>query len=50
MATGTADVFYVDSLLAPDLSRLGVLLPLAEPMADAGVRTEDFYTGLIEAF
>ncbi len=51
LAAGTAaDVFYVDSLLAPDLAARGVLLPLDEPMAGAGVRAEDFYAGLIEAF
>jgi multiple sugar transport system substrate-binding protein len=51
LAAGTAaDVFYVDSLLSPDLAARGVLLPLDEPMAGAGVRTEDFYVGLIEAF
>jgi multiple sugar transport system substrate-binding protein len=51
LAAGTAaDVFYVDSLLAPDLAARGVLLPLDELMAEAGVRVEDFYTGLIEAF
>ena len=51
LAAGTAaDVFYVDSLLAPDLAARGVLLPLDEPMAAAGVRADDFYAGLIEAF
>ena len=35
LAAGTAaDVFYVDSLLAPDLAARGVLLPLDEPMAE----------------
>jgi multiple sugar transport system substrate-binding protein len=51
LAAGTAaDVFYVDSLLAPDLAARGVLLPLDERMAGAGVRPDDFYAGLIEAF
>lgn len=51
LAAGTAaDVFYVDSLLAPDLASRGVLLPLDEPMAEVGVTAEDFYAGLIEAF
>ena len=51
LAAGTAaDVFYVDSLLAPDLAARGVLLPLDEPMTESGVRAEDFYAGLIEAF
>jgi multiple sugar transport system substrate-binding protein len=51
LAAGTAaDVFYVDSLLAPDLAARGVLLPLDEPMAEVGVTAEDFYAGLIEAF
>jgi len=51
LAAGTvADVFYVDSLLAPDLMTNDVLLPLDDLMASGGVKTEDFYPGLIQAF
>jgi multiple sugar transport system substrate-binding protein len=51
IAAGTvADVFYVDSLLAPDLMTREVLLPLDDYMAAAGVTAEDFYPGLIKAF
>jgi multiple sugar transport system substrate-binding protein len=51
LAAGTAaDVFYVDSLLAPDLAARGVLLPLDEAMAVSGVAPDDFYPGLIAAF
>ena len=51
LAAGTAaDVFYVDSVLAPDLMRGGVLLPLDDLMSQAGVTAEDFYAPLIQAF
>jgi len=51
LAAGTAaDVFYVDSVLAPDLMSSGVLLPLDDLMAAASVTAEDFYPNLIQAF
>lgn len=51
IAAGTvADVFYVDSMLAPDLMAAGQLLPLDDYMAQSGVKPEDFYPGLIQAF
>lgn len=49
-AGSVADVFYVDSLLAPDLMSREVLLPLDDHMAQAEVAAEDFYPGLIQAF
>ncbi|MGH2535230.1 MAG: ABC transporter substrate-binding protein [Thermomicrobiales bacterium] len=49
-AGSVADVFYVDSLLAPDLMSREVLLPLDGYMSEAGVTAEDFYPGLIQAF
>ncbi|MGH2561837.1 MAG: extracellular solute-binding protein, partial [Thermomicrobiales bacterium] len=49
-AGNVADVFYVDSLDAPDLMSREVLLPLDDLMAQAGVTTEDFYPGLIQGF
>jgi multiple sugar transport system substrate-binding protein len=51
IAAGTvADVFYVDSLPAPDLMVRNVLLSLDDFMAEAGVTAEDFYPGLISSF
>jgi multiple sugar transport system substrate-binding protein len=51
IAAGTvADVFYVDSMLSPDLMAAGQLLPLDDFMAQSGVKAEDFYPGLIKAF
>lgn len=51
LAAGTvADVFYVDSMLAPDLMAAGQLLALDEYMAADGVSASDFYPGLISAF
>lgn len=51
MAAGTvADVFYVDSSLAPDLMAAGQLMALDEKMAANGVAASDFYPGLIQAF
>jgi multiple sugar transport system substrate-binding protein len=51
MAAGTvADVFYVDSSVAPDWMAAGQLLPLDDRMAAAGVKASDFYPGLIQAF
>ncbi len=51
LAAGTAaDVFYVDSLVAPDLMSRNVLMSLNDMMAASGVKAEDFYPGLIGAF
>jgi multiple sugar transport system substrate-binding protein len=51
MAAGTvADVFYVDSSLAPDLMAAGQLMSLDDNMAASGVSAEDFFPGLIRAF
>lgn len=51
MAAGTvADVFYVDSLVAPDLMASGQLLALDDMMAASGVSASDFYPGLISSF
>jgi multiple sugar transport system substrate-binding protein len=51
LAAGTAaDVFYVDSLLAPDLMKRGLLLEL-DPLIDRDkVDTGDFYPPLMGAF
>lgn len=51
MAAGTvADVFYVDSSVAPDWMAAGQLLALDDRMAASGVSASDFYPGLIQAF
>ena len=51
IAAGTApDVFYVDSLLAPDFMVNGQLLELDPLMAADGVNAGDFYPSLIGAF
>jgi len=51
MAAGTvADVFYVDSSVAPDLMAAGQLRELDADMQASGVSAEDFYPGLIQAF
>jgi multiple sugar transport system substrate-binding protein len=51
LAAGTAaDVFYVDSLLAPDLMKRGLLLELDPFIQRERVDTADFYPGLIKAF
>jgi len=51
LAAGTAaDVFAFDSLPAPDFMAAGVLAPLNERMAAAGVTPDMFYPGLIAAF
>ncbi len=51
IAAGTvADVFYVDSLVAPDLMSREVLMPLDDKMSSSGVKVDDFYPGLIQAF
>lgn len=49
-AGSVADVFYVDSLPAPDFMANEALLPLDDHMAADGVKAEDFYPGLIRAF
>jgi multiple sugar transport system substrate-binding protein len=51
LAAGTAaDVFYVDSLLAPDLMKRNLLLPLDDSIQRDKVDTSDFYPGLLKAF
>jgi multiple sugar transport system substrate-binding protein len=51
LAAGTAaDVFYVDSLLAPDLMKRGLLLDLDPYIRRDHVDTSDFYPGLSQAF
>jgi multiple sugar transport system substrate-binding protein len=51
MAAGTvADVFYVDSSVAPDWMASGQLRELDADMQASGVSTDDFYPGLIQAF
>lgn len=51
IAAGTvADVFYVDSIVAPDLMAAGQLMALDDMMAASGVAATDFYPGLISAF
>jgi len=49
-AGSVADVFYVDSLLAPDFMVNSQLLELDPFMATDGVVATDFYPGLIGAF
>lgn len=49
-AGSVADVFYVDSMVAPDFMVNGALLELDSYMAADGVNTGDFYPGLIQAF
>ena len=49
-AGSVADVFYVDSLLAPDFMINNALLELDSYMAESGVSADDFYPGLIQAF
>jgi multiple sugar transport system substrate-binding protein len=49
-AGSVADVFYVDSLPAPDFMVNNALLELDSYMADSGVSADDFYPGLIQAF
>jgi multiple sugar transport system substrate-binding protein len=49
-AGSVADVFYVDSMAAPDFMVNGALLELDSMMAKDGVKAEDFYPGLIQAF
>jgi len=51
LAAGTAaDVFYVDSLLAPDLMKRGLLDALDPYIQRDNVSTGDFYPGLLKAF
>jgi multiple sugar transport system substrate-binding protein len=51
LAAGTAaDVFYVDSLLAPDLMKRNLLLGLDDYIQRDKVETGDFYPGLLKAF
>ena len=51
LAAGTAaDVFYVDSLLAPDLMKRNLLEPLDDYISRDKVDTSDFYPGLFKAF
>jgi len=51
LAAGTvADVFYLDSLPAPDLMAAGQLLELDSYMATAGVTGVDFFPGLYKSF
>jgi len=51
IAAGTvADVFYVNSLQAPDLTSRNVLLPLDDLMAASQVSVDDFYLGLVQPF
>lgn len=49
-AGSVADVFYVDSLVAPDYMTNGALLELDSYMEADGVKPDDFYPGLIGAF
>jgi len=49
-AGSAADVFYVDSLPAPDYMANAALLQLDDYMTAAGVKSTDFYPGLIGAF
>jgi multiple sugar transport system substrate-binding protein len=51
LAAGTAaDVFYVDSLLAPDLMKRNLIEPLDDYISRDKVDTADFYPGLLKAF
>jgi len=51
LAAGTvADVFYLDSLPAPDLMAAGQLLELDSYMSASGVAAADFFPGLIKSF
>jgi multiple sugar transport system substrate-binding protein len=49
-AETVADVFYVDSMPAPDLMAAGQLLALDDYMAASGVSADDFIPSLIEPF
>jgi len=49
-AGSIADVFYVDSSVAPDLMAAGQLMALDDMMAASGVSASDYFPGLISAF
>jgi len=49
-AGSVADVFYLDSMAAPDFMVNNQLLALDSHMSEDGVKAEDFYPGLIAAF
>lgn len=49
-AGSAADVFYVDSLDAPDFMVNNALLPLDGYMSEAGVTADQFYPGLFQSF
>lgn len=49
-AGNAADVFYLDSLPAPDLMAAGQLLELDSYMAKDGVKDSDFFPGLIKSY
>src|SRR5690348_216069 len=49
-AGSAADVFYVDSLLAPDLMKRDLLMPLDQPIERDKVDVDDFYPPLLGAF
>jgi multiple sugar transport system substrate-binding protein len=49
-AGNVADVFYLDSLPAPDLMVAGQLLALDDYMAASGVKASDFFPGLIKSY
>lgn len=49
-AGSVADVFYLDSMPAPDFMANQSLLALDDLMAASGVTAEDFYPGLISAY
>ena len=49
-AGSVADVFYLNSMSAPDYMANNALLDLTDYMAASGVVAEDFYPGLIGAY
>ena len=49
-AGNAADVFYLDSLPAPDLMAAGQLLELDSYMSASGVKDSDFFPGLIKSY
>jgi len=49
-AGSVADVFYLDSMPAPDFMANETLLAIDDLMAQSGVKAEDFYPGLIASF
>ena len=51
IAAGTGpDIFFLDSLPAPNFMYNEALLAIDDYMAKDGVKAEDFYPGLISAF